>query len=83
MTYLNEVEYDIGDDDDPTTFAEAMHYSQATLWYAAMEEELSFMAQNGVWNLIEGTSDMKPIRNKWVFKTKRDSKATMNDTRLN
>ncbi|KAM2687239.1 hypothetical protein EV2_010033 [Malus domestica] len=35
------------------------------------------MAQNGVWSLIKGTSDMKLIGNKWVFKTRRDSRGNI------
>lgn len=54
-----------------------MNSPHASLWYAAMEEELNSMAQNAVWSLIEGASDMKPIGNKWVFKTKRDSKGNI------
>lgn len=35
-----------------------------------MQEELNSMEKNGVWSLVEGCNDMKPIRNEWVFKTK-------------
>lgn len=74
VTYLTEVEYDFGDDDDPTSYKEALESSQAPLWYVAMQEELSSMEKNGVWStLIEGSNNMKPIRNKWFCKTKRDS----------
>ena len=31
------------------------------------------MASNGVWDLVELQDGSKPIRRKWVFKTKRDS----------
>lgn len=70
MTYLSEVGYDFGDDDDLTSYKEAMESTQASLWYATMQEELNSMEKNGVWSLVEGCNDMKPIRNEWVFKTK-------------
>lgn len=74
MTYLNEVGYDFGDDDDDlTSYKEAMENTQALLWYAAMQEGLNLMEKNGVWGLVEGCNDTKPVKNKWVFKTKRDS----------
>lgn len=78
VTYLNEVDYDFGDNfDDPATFTEVMKSSHASLWYAAVEEELNSMAYNGVWTLVENTDNVKPIGNKWVFKTKRDSKGNI------
>ncbi|KAM1945845.1 hypothetical protein ACFX13_000776 [Malus domestica] len=41
MTYLNEVEYDFGDVDDPTTYNAAIESPQASLWHAAMQDELN------------------------------------------
>ncbi|CAL8150675.1 unnamed protein product [Prunus armeniaca] len=71
--YLQEVEFDIGDEDDPKSFDQAMKSAQAPLWHKAMLEELNSMAKNGVWTLTYSTSSRKPIGCKWVFKTKRDS----------
>ncbi|CAL2253600.1 unnamed protein product [Prunus armeniaca] len=73
MVYLHEVEFDIGDEDDPKSFDQAMKSAQAPLWHKAMLEELNSMAKNGVWTLTNSTSSRKPIGCKWVFKTKRDS----------
>ncbi|CAL2224945.1 unnamed protein product [Prunus armeniaca] len=47
MVYLQEVEFNIGDLDDPISYREAMESSQSTLWQAAMEEELASMDKNG------------------------------------
>ncbi|KAI5314256.1 hypothetical protein L3X38_043432 [Prunus dulcis] len=68
-----EVEFDIGDEDDPKSFDQAMKSAQAPLWHKAILEELNSMAKNGVWTLTDSTSSRKPIGCKWVFKTKRDS----------
>lgn len=38
-----------------------------------MEDELLSMDKNGVWILVDRTDDMKPIRCKWIFKTKKDA----------
>ena len=43
------------------------------LWYDAMKDELESMVNNKVWDLVELPNGIKPIRCKWVFKTKKDS----------
>lgn len=48
MVYLQEVEFDIGDEDDPKSFDLAMQSAQAPLWHNAMLEELNSMEKNGV-----------------------------------
>ncbi|KAM1663096.1 hypothetical protein ACFXTN_038807 [Malus domestica] len=48
VAYLQEVEFDVGDDDDPITYKEAMESKNASLWDAAMKDELDSMAKNEV-----------------------------------
>lgn len=50
-----------------------MESGQASLWQVAMQDELCSLENNGVLTLVEGCTNMKPIGNTWVFKTKRDS----------
>ena len=38
-----------------------------------MKDELSFISQNEVWELVELPKGCKPIGSKWVYKIKRDS----------
>ena len=38
-----------------------------------MKDEMSSMASNGVWNLVELPNGVNAIGCKWVFKTKKDS----------
>ncbi|KAJ9538813.1 hypothetical protein OSB04_031546 [Centaurea solstitialis] len=71
--YLTEIEFDLGEDDDPTSFKEAMESPNKDKWLKAMEEELTSMSNNEVWDLIDKSNSIKPIGNKWVFKTKRDA----------
>ncbi|KAJ9567681.1 LOW QUALITY PROTEIN: hypothetical protein OSB04_003647 [Centaurea solstitialis] len=71
--YLTEIEFDLGEDDDPTSFKEAMGSPNKDKWLKAMEDELTSMSNNEVWDLIDKSNSIKPIGNKWVFKTKRDA----------
>ncbi|KAM1804496.1 hypothetical protein ACFX12_030350 [Malus domestica] len=71
--YLQEAEFDIGDIDDPVTYQQAIQCPHVALWKKAMEEELDSMSKNKVWNLVNFTSNVKPIGCKWVYKTKRDA----------
>jgi hypothetical protein len=43
-------------------------------WLEAMEDELSSMNSNGVWDLVEIPDGAKKVGCKWVYKTKYDSK---------
>ena len=63
--YLQKVEYDLGDEDDPVTY-------KSDLWKAATSKELASIASNHVWTLVDGSDTKKAEGCKWVFKTKRD-----------
>ena len=39
-----------------------------------MKDEMSSMLQNKVWDLVDLPEGCRPIRRKWIFKTKRDSR---------
>jgi hypothetical protein len=41
-------------------------------WVNAMHEELESFERNQVWELVEPPPNCKPIRTKWVWKTKRE-----------
>ena len=64
---------DIGAEDDPITFSQAVSENKSTLWYDAMKDELDSMANNQLCDLVELPKRGKAISCKWVFKTKRDS----------
>ncbi|PRQ60636.1 putative RNA-directed DNA polymerase [Rosa chinensis] len=71
MVYLQEAEFDWGEDNDPENFSQAINSDQSLKWTEAMEAELQSMYDNNVWELVEPTGSHKPIGCKWVFKTKR------------
>ena len=72
MVYLQKLDYNIGAENDPKTFSQAMSSMESNLWYSAMKREMNSMASNRVWDLIELLDAIKSIGCKWVFKTKRD-----------
>ena len=69
--YLQET--DIGVENDPETFSQAISCNESELWYKAMKDELDSMKSNEVWDLIELPKGVQAIGCKWVYKTKRDS----------
>ena len=44
--YLQELDYNIGAENDPETFSQAMSSKESNLWYSAMKEEMNSMASN-------------------------------------
>lgn len=70
--YLQEANFDIGDEVDPTSFREAMKSQNVDKWREAMLNELESMKNNQVWELVEPHKSQKLVGSKWVFKTKKD-----------
>ncbi|RVW29067.1 Retrovirus-related Pol polyprotein from transposon TNT 1-94 [Vitis vinifera] len=75
--YLNECDYDVGLESDPTSYDQAINSENSTLWLYAMEEELKSMKDNEVWDLVKLPKGIKTIGCKWIFKTKHDSKGNV------
>ena len=63
----------IGAENDPETFLQAVSSKESNLWHNAMIVEMNSMATNQVWDLVELSNGVKAIGCKWVFKTKKDS----------
>ena len=56
---------------EPATYKEAMGSPDyRRQWAQAIEEELSSLALNGTWELVEMPKGRQPITSKWVFKVK-------------
>ena len=53
VLYLQESDYNIGTENDPEFFSQAMTWKESELWYNAMKDEMSSMRCNDVWDLIE------------------------------
>ena len=74
IVYLQEHEYDVGDVSDLTTYKEAIVKRQSNFWIDVIKDEMISISHNKAWNLVDLLDGSKPIRCKWVFKTKRDAK---------
>uniref|UniRef100_A0A2N9FRW6 CCHC-type domain-containing protein n=1 Tax=Fagus sylvatica TaxID=28930 RepID=A0A2N9FRW6_FAGSY len=62
---------DAKDVDEPASFSEALHSPDRDEWMTAMQEEMSSMDKNNVWELVDLPPGRKTIGNKWVLKVKR------------
>ncbi|KAL0336693.1 UNVERIFIED_CONTAM: Retrovirus-related Pol polyprotein from transposon TNT 1-94, partial [Sesamum radiatum] len=66
------------DIDEPATYEEAVTSPNANECITAMKEEMSSMAKNNVWELVDLSTGRKTIRNKWVLKVKRKADGSIN-----
>ena len=73
VVYLGEHDFDIGIVNDPMTYKDVVTCPQLSIWVNAMQDEITSMDHNGVWELVELPISCKPIGCKWVYKTKKDS----------
>ena len=48
VVYLQESDYNIGAENDPESFSQAMSCKESELWYDAMKEEMNSMESNKV-----------------------------------
>ena len=60
------------EDDEPTSYEEAMCDIDSKRWLEAMKYEMDSMYDNQVWTLVEPPEGVKSIGCKWVFKRKTD-----------
>ena len=60
------------DQDEPTTYHEAMMSPDFEKWLLAMKSEMQSMYDNQVWNLVDPPEGAKVIGCKWVHKIKHD-----------
>ena len=58
------------ENNEPTTYAEAMESPDSELWLEAMRSELKSMDDNQVWNLVDLLDGVRAIECKWIFKKK-------------
>ena len=63
---------EVVDQDEPTTYHEAMMSLDSKKWLQAMKSEMQSMYDNQVWNLVDPSEGAKVIGCKWVHKIKHD-----------
>ena len=57
--------------DDPSTYHDAMDDFDKDKWQDAINQEMESMYSNSVWELVDPPEDVRPIGCKWIFKRKR------------
>lgn len=57
-------------DDEPRTFKDAQESDDWPNWQQAMNEEIEALEKNRTWVLVDKPNNIKPIKNKWVYKAK-------------
>ncbi|KAK4411887.1 Copia protein [Sesamum angolense] len=57
-------------------------YLSLSRWITAMKEEMSSMAKNNVWELVDLPTGRKTIGNKWVLKVKRKADEVSTNLKL-
>jgi hypothetical protein len=61
------------DNNEPTSYGEAMVGPYSDKWLEAMKSEIGSMYQNKVWTLVDLPNDRQATENKWIFKKKTDA----------
>lgn len=59
-------------DNEPRTLKDAEESDEWPKWKRAMDEELDALAKNTTWTLVSRPPNIRPIKNKWVYKVKLD-----------
>jgi hypothetical protein len=57
-------------DDEPRTLKDAQESDDWDRWQEAMREEIEALEKNKTWILVDRPPNVKPIKNKWVYKIK-------------
>ena len=73
IVYLQELDNDLGAENDPIMFSHAMNCKESDLWFNTMNDKMNSMATNGVWDLVIMPNGAKTIGCKWFYKIKKDS----------
>ena len=73
VVYLQELEFDLGIDEDSVLFSQAIESVNSIKWLDVIKEKLKPINHNGFWDLVKLPKGCERVDCKWVFKTKHDS----------
>ncbi|KAM1146313.1 hypothetical protein ACFX19_038862 [Malus domestica] len=62
--------------EETETYEEARAHNDSDKWMKAMESEMDSLLKNDTYELVELPKGRKALKNKWVFKLKRDDNMT-------
>ena len=57
----------------PQSFLEAKSHEDSSNWLRAMQDEMDSLQKNKTYELVELLEGRKALKNKWVYKFKRDN----------
>ncbi|XP_073950925.1 uncharacterized protein [Choristoneura fumiferana] len=60
-------------DYEPETYKQAVEDAHSSEWQKAMQNEYDCLMKHGTWELVERPTDRKVIKNKWVYKIKKNT----------
>lgn len=60
-------------DYEPETYKQAVEDVHSSEWQKAMKNEYDCLMKHGTWQLVERPTDRKIIKNKWVYKIKKNT----------
>ena len=58
------------DNDEPTSYEEAMMSPDSGKWQEAMQSEMESITENQIWTLVDLPDSRKVVECKWIFKKK-------------
>ncbi|KAM1149990.1 hypothetical protein ACFX2B_030214 [Malus domestica] len=61
---------------EPETYEEVIAHNDSDKWMNAMKSEMDSLLKNDTYELVEIPKGRKALKNKWVFKLKRDDNMT-------
>jgi hypothetical protein len=64
----------ITDEEEPESYQEVQSHKDKNSWMKAMHEEMNSLHKNNTYELVELPKGKKALRNKGVFKLKKDGK---------
>ena len=62
----------ITEEGEPESFQEVQSHKDKQSWLKAMHEEMNYLNKNKTYDLVELPKGKKVLRNKWMFKLKKD-----------
>jgi len=63
---------DYSSETEPVTYDQAMKSPEKSQWQSAVASELKSINDNTAWQIVERPTNRKVVKNRWVFKKKKD-----------
>nr|GEU73018.1 hypothetical protein [Tanacetum cinerariifolium] len=77
VLYVLDIRKNLVSENEPTSYREAVTFSEGNQWKEAIKSEIDSILQNHTWELIDLPPDCKPLSYKWIFKKKMKADGTI------